>query len=1357
MSEIVNIPLGGVSNEPNDYAHREGDLSLSLNAVKHHGSIRPVMPGSPVEDIGTLGTLPANTDVVAIHEVGDMKHYILLEEIEKPAGSRPVPGSEYITVHYACRPQQVMVWWTTNDPSLEGDTLSVGIGVGEESQLEDIPWGETVIVEAKYLAVAETTDALGDTIYTYYDYYDQSKHFTDDAFFVMGTTKKGVDISGYTRKAESSVPPKTELIINCLCMKDKVRMSLQYRWKKISSMVLTLDGIDGNVPVILGPAYTQEIDTSKLSVGEDEQGSPIPYNVETGDVLTEDCFSFVGLYNEGNEYTDFQTNGIINTDYYSLTYNIIIPEDQDETIPPSGEIPGEDPDSKEDATYRMYYRDATQKASDPVLITNVSGDAISVTPMGNVLTVAAKGKPLYYIIWKDGEYHVLGSEVDAPRVYPYLLSNVMDITDILDVYGLDYAPKDGSTNVWEEEVITGAQWSILTKGEASFFSFMADQQKYVGDKAFAIVNSAHKTFSRKGYFWAPFYVRFALRMYDGSHIMHTPPQLMIAGSGGKPILYVDIKTDNETAVSATLNPTFVLSQLCLDMPKFTSGWGDLITSLDVFVSPPLINFTDSATSIPGAGIILPPPADESEDSTTNRFYEEGAIKLDDIYMKSRKQMGNVGEDFLELGNLSRFISVTSVSKKANVPVPFYNNALKGRYTYGTFYLFSKSRYPNLRITSLTGQEIPLKDATPETKIGYINRADTDTGENIYITLADTGLTNLDKYWYIETDATKYYENYILYHTDDSLTDFTITGEVRAIRVWSRSGDQVTQVLRDGGSYALQLDRTDGQNYKDIIQDNNVFHLVHSIPMKELQYGWEGLLPIGENILDNLDSRQTLPDQGQMRSRVTTDIAPFAYNNRLSMAASTWDLPATSAIADFCVQNEPEDGKGYYIEKAWIKALVNGQVAYKRLEIGTDSGRYTYAENIRYFYYPCYEATHLILQVLHEQATDSKPHKVMEFSMNKHKLQDGAYLFNNFDSISPTKTYSYAKREEMLENDELLKNAKAGSPTVTYGNMVRVSNVANPFYFNEVNQVTLPTGTISGLSTTAKALSQGQFGAFPLYCFSDNGIWALEVSDTGTYSAKQPLSRAVCTNPDSITQTEGSVLFVTKRGLMALDGSNVTCVSEVLSGHNYTSALSKLDKVKALAGLQDVPNPDTHIEEWLQDAKLLYDDKRQMIYAFNGENVLGYVYSISDQAWGMMVHDLAHPLPCYTDALAVTREDSDGKRRLVNMSDHTGCGAAPKSVLVTRPLTFGSADAYKSIEALTLRGMLDKDDAKLVVWASNDLKHWAVVASSQTSWYRGKSGTPYKYYRIGIVLEWEEEDSLNAIGADITTRLTNRIR
>jgi hypothetical protein len=227
--------------------------------------------------------------------------------------------------------------------------------------------------------------------------------------------------------------------------------------------------------------------------------------------------------------------------------------------------------------------------------------------------------------------------------------------------------------------------------------------------------------------------------------------------------------------------------------------------------------------------------------------------------------------------------------------------------------------------------------------------------------------------------------------------------------------------------------------------------------------------------------------------------------------------------------------------------------------------------------------------------------------------------------------------------------------------------------------------------------------------------------------------------------------------MALDGANLSCVSEVLSGHNYTATLKKLEDVMTLAGFKGVKLPG-HIEEWMQNARFLYDDMRQYIYAFKSDDTLGYIYSISDQAWGMFVNDLEHPLPTYTDALAVEK-DAQGQRRLINMSDYkqTDHESSYKSLLITRPMTLGSADAYKTIEALVLRGMIDKDDARLVIWASNDLKKWAVVGTSTTSWYRGKSGTPYKYYRIGLLLDWEEEDSVSGISADITTRLTNRMR
>lgn len=1341
MSEITNIPLGGVSNEPNDYGSEDGALSLSLNAVKHHGSIRPVMPGSPVKDIGEL---PANTDVVAIHEVGDMKHYILLEEIvpeEEPAGARPEAGQPIrITVHYLCLKGKVQIWWTSSyGDYFAGAILHLYIGAGEKWDWLQVPYDSVYEVEMANIAVSATTNEDG-TVgeHTLYEFPDNTLEGNEDCLSALMIEQADGTVITYDRISATKLVhyAKTEIKVTVHCLPGKLRLGYTSEglYDLMSVSVLLGQGSKTKYITMQQGEVCLVDNPSGISVGtttsDDGTVSDIMYN-HPEHVLSAETIKVTGAQESGVG-TVYTVSG---SSMFDVTVDVVTAENQDTPIDTGSKTFF--PDNKEDATYRMYYCDATHGASERVLITNVSGDAISVTPMGNVLTVAAKGKPLNYIIWKDREYHVLGSEVDAPRVYPYLLTRPMGISEFYSQFGYDFKAKAADTKLTEDNNLTVQDWETLSKGKTEYLTFNATQRKFVYDRTFAIVNSAYRTLSSKGYFYAPFHVRFALRMYDGTHIMHSPCYLMIPCAEGKPILGVEI----DSSGGAHLHPVFAASRLFADIGAFSSKWDDIITHIDVFVTPPHINYTDDERSINGASVTNIASEEELEGQTVSVSQPGGATKeYDPMYQRSRKQTGNLFSDYKDPSNKDSYINMGTLSFRGGdkrIITPDFDRSA------AYFYLIDKTRYPNISASYINGTNRTLIQAEDTLIIG--NTAKDEDGNQENILLSDTGLTNLTNYVYFSVQSTNTaIERSIMLSGYDEV-DITLVWCYRSTIVADRSLN-----------YMLDLRRTDGTNYMDVIQDSNVFHLVKSISTKDLRNGQTGDLYIRENILDNLDSRQTLPDQGQMRSRVTTDIAPFAYNNRLSMAASTWDLPGTSAIADFCVQNEPEDGKGYYIEKAWIKALVNGQVAYKRLEIGTDSGRYTYAENIRYFYYPCYEATHLILQVLHEQATDGKPHKVMEFSMDKHKLLNGAYLFNSFDSISPTKTYSYAKREEMLE-DELLNNAKVGSSTVTYGNMVRVSNVANPFYFNEVNQVTLPTGTISGLSTTAKALSQGQFGAFPLYCFSDNGIWALEVSDTGTYSAKQPVSRAVCTNPESITQTEGSVLFVTKRGLMALDGSSVTCVSEILSGHNYTSALSKLYEVKKLAGLQDVPNPDTHIEEWLQDARLLYDDKRQMIYAFNGENVLGYVYSISDQAWGMMVHDLAHPLPCYTDALAVTREDINGKRRLVNMSDHTMCGAAPKAVLVTRPLTFGSADAYKSIEALTLRGMLDKDDAKLVVWASNDLKHWAVVASSQTSWYRGKSGTPYKYYRIGIVLEWEEEDSLSAIGADITTRLTNRIR
>ena len=1180
MSEIRNIPLGGVSNEPDDYNAEDGGLSVSINAVKHHGSLRPVMPGSPVEDIGEL---PDGADVVAIHEVGEMKHYILLREDTASESATQIRN----TLYYQNLPGKVRVWWSAQPKGYS------------------LPRGNNMVV------------CIGDGENVYKDLLEKDK---------------AIDIPG-----------------------------------------------------------------EGLCIGGDDY-----YDYDNGKILTDDNITMV-VYTWNDQIEEPINLKIVNADGLSQTGGV------------------EDEADDTEGNYMLMYIDANADNKGAKEIASFSDKVIGVAVSGNVLTIAREGKPPTYVIWKEAEYRKLGSRLPGLKATPYLVSSPAYIGDNGIVFSGEWEVDNSLTDLGNDVYTETIKNAIENSRTAQF---TLEEKKALANRVFGLINLAHNSLANNGYFYAPFLVRFALRMYDGKHIMHTPPQLMIAGAAGKPIVGVYLMTgDNANLNTPYLRTVFCASRLCanIEVPE-AELWKDLITHVDVFVSPPLVDYTDSQDSIHQLGMANIPHNLPDSPVLDNKEMPE----YNSLYMKNFKTIGNLYEDYMNMASHPFRITYNTFLKNRNYS-DFQRNILAGVFSEGYLLVKHGTDYT----MTIEGNPVSLTGVTGDEEV-------TTIGDKTY-KLKDTDIPELNEYAFYKFNKGEELK-------DVRFASQTSTSVVYTVCVQAYSRKRSQEIL-----HTINIENSTETPYLDRIVENNTFHLIKSLAMQDIADGWKGDLAIPKHTLPIISTQKELTDNGQMRNRVFCDIPAFAYNNRLSISVQGESLPTSSRMADFCLQSTEQDS---YIERAWIKAVVNGQEVYKRLEIGTDGNRATYAENIRYFYYPDHNATHLILQVLNKQAT-SGIFQTHIYSLDKHKLLNGTYIFNKFEPIVPDTTRAYFTREELAQ-DEDIKNAVNGKTEASFGSMVKVSGVSNPFYFNETHQVTLPTGTISGLSTTAKALSQGQFGAFPLYCFSDNGIWALEVSDTGTYSAKQPVSRAVCTNPESITQTDGEVLFVTKRGLMSISGSETSCISEVLSGHNYTSKISKLAEVMNLVGMENVEIP-THVEDWMQEAKFLYDDMRQYIYAFRDGDTLGYIYSMSDKAWGMFLHDLAHPLPCYTDALAVTNPDNNNVRKLINLSDYTNCGDAPKSLIITRPLAMGVPDGHKTLESLITRGMLDKDDAHLVIWASNDLKKWAIVGTSTTSWYRGKSGTPYKYYRIGLLLDWEEEDSVSGISADVTTRLTNRMR
>lgn len=328
--------------------------------------------------------------------------------------------------------------------------------------------------------------------------------------------------------------------------------------------------------------------------------------------------------------------------------------------------------------------------------------------------------------------------------------------------------------------------------------------------------------------------------------------------------------------------------------------------------------------------------------------------------------------------------------------------------------------------------------------------------------------------------------------------------------------------------------------------------------------------------------------------------------------------------------------------------------------------------------------------------------------------------------------------------------------------IYTSEAGNPFYFPVTGINTVGTGTILGLCSAVKALSQGQFGQFPLYAFTTEGVWALELSSTGTYRAIQPVTRDVCINALSITQIDDAVLFATQRGIMLIQGSQAQCITDTV----FSQAPFNVLDLPAMSQLHAKLGHMTHDHgllvkpflNFLSACRMVYDYVHQHIIVFNptlGDDrqplySYAYVFSLRSKQWGMILSHLVSPVGAYPDAMAMTLEGS-----LVSFS-HMG-ETASKGLYITRPLKLDAPNVHKTVSALIQRGHFQRGDVSTVLYGSRDLYTWRLVSSSRDHYLRGFRGTPYKYFRIAALASLSVGKSIFGASVQFDPRHTNNLR
>ncbi len=210
------------------------------------------------------------------------------------------------------------------------------------------------------------------------------------------------------------------------------------------------------------------------------------------------------------------------------------------------------------------------------------------------------------------------------------------------------------------------------------------------------------------------------------------------------------------------------------------------------------------------------------------------------------------------------------------------------------------------------------------------------------------------------------------------------------------------------------------------------------------------------------------------------------------------------------------------------------------------------------------------------------------------------------------------------------------------NKVFVSELDNPFVFPEEKKITFQS-TVIGIAVATTTLSQGQFGQFPLYVFTEDGIWAMETAADGSFVSQKPLSREVCINPDSICSIDNAVVFVTSKAVMMIQGSQVMNISPYMNGKHYRPNDSALNLIRNQEGFDTLIDPisdDDPFMSFMQDAKVAYDYTGQrLVFISPSNNGFQYVYKIDTQTWHKVAFDeleLNTPLNSYPECLVAKK-------------------------------------------------------------------------------------------------------------------------
>lgn len=510
-------------------------------------------------------------------------------------------------------------------------------------------------------------------------------------------------------------------------------------------------------------------------------------------------------------------------------------------------------------------------------------------------------------------------------------------------------------------------------------------------------------------------------------------------------------------------------------------------------------------------------------------------------------------------------------------------------------------------------------------------------------------------------------------------------------------------------------KSNGTIISELVQKSQ-FYKLFAIPNDSSYIGSDVLqnAPIQRGVVTNLLQQEQLPvdDYYGWTHKVAQKM--FAYNGRLNMTGvKRYPFAGFDTFSCGFSQLGPSSYYTYYVK------IVSASTT---MWVKNDNRLLTYPDFADgWFYYPDPNATEVVLQ---EYSTG----KMFRIPLKRHPTLNGAYTFNK---LPVENTFSSNLDTQPTVTDDTYE---------TLDSQVLTSVVNNPFVFEASGDNTVGTGSILGITANTEAVTQGQFGQYPLIVFTTDGIYALSVSSDGLYSASHPISREVCNNPASVTPTDRLVFFTSDKGLMAVSGGTAVCVSEQMKGG---------------ASVRQAQGIAATFAEFVAEAMLAYDYRNSLLFMLRKDTRHAFVYDMKGHtfAHAVMEEKTLGVVSDYPDTLIQYAENSS-RCAFVASFGQTPLPANDigrySCTFSTRALKLGSSLQLKTIHRMV--HLLDSEEGTLSVrlYGSNDCRHWCELKSLH--------GKPWKYYSMSYsISNMMAADAFAGTVVDFQTVLSDKIR